>query len=116
METRMHEQVKLYLLIMNDMRSAHIEDVSIVAVSTSLDALQRWEKDQRAPERWKDGRFNKTYSQFTSLEWKNPTNMDPEMYGCNTFCEDGVKTEWVNAEELNRIMGDSKWIFVQEDY
>lgn len=115
METRMHEQVKLYLLIMNDMRSAHIEDVSIVAVSTSLDALQRWEKDQRAPERWRDDRWNKTYSKFTALEWKNPTQMDPELYSTQ-YCEDGVKTEWVNIEELDRIMSSSKWIFVQEDY
>ena len=117
MEIRKHvievEQVKLYILIMNDMRDPKIEMCSIVAVSTSLEALQRWEHDQRAPEQWRDGRYNKTYSHFTDLEWKNPVSMDPD---CLDIFGQGVKIEWIDIRQLEDIMHNNNWIFVNEDY
>lgn len=119
METRKHvidvEQVKLYVLIMNDMRDPKIEMCSIVAVSTSLEALQRWEHDQRAPELWRDGRYGKTYSYLTDLEWKNPVSMDPINYERDPFGQ-GVKIEWIDIRQLEDIMHNNNWIFVNEDY
>ena len=119
METRVQtievEQVKIYRLIMNDMRYPKIEMRDTVAISCSLEAIQKWEQDQRASEMWRDGRYNKTYKGGTALEWKNPVIMEPDHFKYSAF-KQGLKEEWINLDYLNNFMNNPDYIFVPEDY
>ena len=108
MEARSVTEVKLYKLVLNDMRFDHIEDGKIVAISSDYEKLVEWYNSQRAPEMWRDGRWGKFFAQYSPLEWFNPAS-SLELNNTYPFGQ-GISEEWVREESLDRIINDFYFI------
>ena len=63
----------IYALLMNDMRHPHVEDLTVVAVSTDRSELVDLCGRDYAP--WTDGHWYKTYRQGSQLEWFNEADV-----------------------------------------
>ena len=113
METRqiIINQVRVFKLILNDMRAPKVEHCTIVAVSDDYKRLVQWHNQQVAPQAWRDGRWSKTYKKGSDLEWYNiPESTvvnDTNLFG------QGIQDEWIR-EELWETMkkGFDKYIIV----
>ena len=92
METRQITQLRVYKLIMNHV-SDRAEDGTITAISTDYDKLVAWYHSQLAPEKWRDGRFLKTFAEGSPLEWFNPVT-SLELNELGTFGH-GIADEWI---------------------
>ena len=108
METRSMTEVRMYKLVLNDMRFDHIEDSKIVAVSFDYEKLVEWYNSQIAPALWRDGRWGKTFAQNTPLEWCNPAS-SLELNNLYQFGH-GISDEWVREEYIGRIISEYTFI------
>lgn len=103
-------QVRVYKLILNDMRDAHVETCTIAAISTEYEKLVEWYKSQIAPEPWRDGRWHKVFAEGTPLEWYNPVyNLELNAY--DPF-DQGIRDEWVREEVYLDIIGSGHVVVV----
>ncbi len=114
-ETRSIIQVKVWKLILNDMRS-NTEARTLVAFSDDRDKLLEWYGQQIADEKYVDigghyfpskgdfgsiaddnYKYHKTFKPGSPLEWFNPLlNLDePSNYG------HGIFWEWTTDDEIN---------------
>jgi hypothetical protein len=103
MEMRSVREVKIFILKLNDMRSAKIEYSEVAAISTDLDKLKAWYEEQRAPEAYRDGQWNKYFKKGSPLEWYNPGD---------GFCGQGIFSEWVREYEYQSIRGRGNIIII----
>ncbi len=62
----------LWLLQLNDMRSAQIEQLTAVCRAESFDELTAFIARERAPEPYTDGKWSKRFRKGGPLEWFNP--------------------------------------------
>lgn len=108
MVTRTINEVKLYVLVLNNMQAPKIEYGEVVAVSLDYDRLVEWYNSQKAPEMWRDGRWGKTFAKGSPLEWYNPA-YSLELDNTQPFGH-GISTSWVREENLGRIMSEYKFI------
>lgn len=62
-----------FLLILNDMRSVHIETPTIVVAADREEDLEQFMEDCQA-DAWpyRDGHWSKVFKQGSPLEWFNP--------------------------------------------
>jgi hypothetical protein len=65
-----------YALLLNDMRSPNIENISVIRVSDDKQELIDWYKEQEAEQPWRDGKWGKHFKKGSELEWCNPCNLD----------------------------------------
>ena len=97
-ETRTIVQTKVYLLVLNPMTD-RAESGRIAAVSFDKQRLIDFYEAEKAEERYKDGRFQKTFKKLSPLEWYNPLknihSEDPEHFG------QGLFEEWIQEENLD---------------
>lgn len=105
METRTITQVRVYKLILNPM-TANAEAGEIVAISTDYQKLVDWYESQKAPEMWRDGRWNKTFAEGSPLEWYNPDNIELNAPSC--FGQ-GIRDEWVKEETYLGIVNSTRF-------
>ena len=69
----------MYILQLNDMRSANVENLQKVARAETSEELQRL-LDSEKVESYNDGRWHKSYRQGGPLEWYNaPYNFEPSI-------------------------------------
>lgn len=110
METRTYEttEVRVYKLILNDMRSPKIEHCEIVAISTDYNKLVEWYKSQLAPKMWRDGRWGKTFVEGAPLEWFNPAH-SLELNDTRPF-HHGIEDEWIRAEIFYDVINRVRYI------
>ena len=111
METRTYEvkEIKVYKLILNDMRSAKIEYCDIAAFSTDYGKLVEWYKSQLAPEPWRDGRWGKTFKEGSPLEWFNPAG-SLELNDTHSMWQHGIEDEWISMETFNEVKNSFLYI------
>jgi hypothetical protein len=69
----------MWLLYLNDMRSAHIEHLSPAGWAHTKEALAESLAAEKVPSYW-DGRWGKTFRQGGPLEWFNPPTGDDREY------------------------------------
>lgn len=68
-----------YALLMNNMQSPNVENISIVKIADTKQELIDWYKAQEAEKSWTDGRWGKHFKKNSELEWYNPIhNLDVE--------------------------------------
>jgi hypothetical protein len=72
-------RVNVWLLQLNDMRSAQIEALTAVCRASSMDALNQLIARERAPEPYMDGKWSKRFRAGGPLEWFNPPS-SPECF------------------------------------
>ena len=106
METRTVTQVRVYKLILNDMRDAHVETCTIAAISTEYEKLVEWYNSQLAPKVWRDGRWGKTFVEGSPLEWYNPA-ADLELNAYDPFNQ-GIRDEWVSEEVYLDVINNNR--------
>lgn len=113
MEIRSIEQVKLYGLIMNDMRSSNIEIVSVALIAYSLQELEDFYKSQKV-ETYKDENWTKCFKKDGPLEWKNPV-YSLDQYATVSFAGDGLTEEWINQTDLLSLINSNEIFFIGEN-
>lgn len=101
-ETRLNPQVKVWKLVMNDMR-CHTEHAQLVAVSDDKDKLVSWYRDQMAEMTYSDPGINqfsggptnwhKTFKKGSLLEWFNAVDVDQV-----SLYNHGFLFEWVDEK------------------
>jgi hypothetical protein len=62
-----------YALVLNDMRSPNVENISTVKMSQDKQELIDWYNSQLT-DPWKDGRWGKSFKKDSQLEWYNPVH------------------------------------------
>jgi hypothetical protein len=77
----------MWILVLNDMRSAQIEMTKPVAVAESRDALESFIENEA--ESWRDGQWRKSFRKGSPLEWFNPP-----FFGGEAFQDIGTKEDW----------------------
>lgn len=90
MQTRQLEQVLVYKLCLNDMRSSKIEVTDLVAIATSKNKLEAFLQDNKV-ELYRDGNWGKTFKKDSPLEWYN----EPFSYEWQ-----GILEQWISLEDL----------------
>jgi hypothetical protein len=90
METRAIKEGKLYLLVLNDMRSDKIEYSKIAAAATTMETLENFIKEQTV-EPYKNEGWGKYYKKDGPLEWYNTPF---ESFG------QGIKEDWFNLDSI----------------
>lgn len=110
METRTLEQVKIYTLVLNDMRSAKIENLTLTPyIATEMEVLEEWVESQMSDGKWQDGNWSKVFKKGSELEWFNrPSDLD----GLNNEFGEGIRWEWVEQEQLEILLEDKRVIDV----
>lgn len=105
MEKRTVEEVKIYMLFLNDMRSARIQNRSFVAIAFDKQKLSDWYDEQKAAEIYEDGQWRKTFKKDSYLEWFNPPfgNWQDYSYG-HGVNEQWVSLDWINKQQENGIL------------
>ncbi len=81
----------MWILFMNDMRSAKIEYIEAVARSETKEGLLSFMEGEKV-ETYRDGNWSKSYKQGGSLEWKNPPF---DFEHDNTFLDLGTRDEFI---------------------
>lgn len=110
METRQVTELKVFLLIMNNMRG-NTEGKTLVAISDDKDKLVSWYNSQKAPERYKEvgaSSFESHGSEHTwhksfipgPLEWYNPIDNFSEL----NHWGHGIQEDWVLMDDWNKGM------------
>ena len=105
-ETRTIEEVKIHLLVMNNM-TQNMEHGDTVAYSFDRDKLIQWKYDQLALGPWKDEGpnyfgnggtkiYHKVYRKESILEWYNPINDN----SINNF-NHGIVEKWIQEKYIN---------------
>lgn len=102
------KEVRVYKLILNDMRSPKIEMSEIVALSTDYQKLVDWYTSQIAPEGWRDGQWYKSFAEGSPLEWYNPAS-SLELNANYPFGQ-GISDEWITEDIL--INGISRYLYI----
>jgi hypothetical protein len=106
METRLIQETKIYILVMNMMRSSNYENSTMVAYSFGKLKLIDWYLSQKCecyqdpfPEFDNpDKKYSKHFQKGSPLEWYNILNdFTPNHYG------HGIQEFWINDEQLNNI-------------
>lgn len=69
----MAREMTVYVLMMNDMRSSNIENLSAVRQGSDRAELRAWHDALRVLP-YKDGRWCKTFVKDSPLEWFNPVD------------------------------------------
>ncbi len=105
-ETKMVEEVKVHLLIMNPM-TGNTENTQLIALSLDKDKLKEWYEAEIAPESYKDDgpnmfsgpatkSYHKIFKKGSVMEWMNPVaNWDKlDHHGL------GVHEEWTKEENI----------------
>ena len=64
------QEKTLFVLFLNDMRSAHIEDLRVVAWAEDREKLEAFIETETVKS-YQDGRWRKTFRQGGPLEWFN---------------------------------------------
>ena len=64
----------VYVLMLNDMREPNIENLTAVAASEDRQELVDLHEANRDP--WMDGKWGKTFTKDSPLEWYNPGDMN----------------------------------------
>ena len=101
METRNITQVRVFVLVLNDMRFPKIEMGRIVAVSTSYEKLVELYNSNKAESQYSenvnDYNWNKTFKKDSVLEWYNPVYSLELNY--NDEFGHGIHDEWLDMEK-----------------
>lgn len=105
METRVLHQVKIYKLVLNDMRSPKIEHTEIAAVATTPRALTEFMEREREPESYSDGTWGKVFRKGGPLEWYNSPF---DSLG------QGIQEEWVSEETFESFV-KPRYLFIEEE-
>lgn len=109
METRVVEEVRVYVLVCNPVTD-RAEEGHVCAISTNYDALVRWYREQLAAEPYRDGSFLKRFRRNSDLEWYNPIRSSklnaPDPFG------HGIKDQWVKMDDLHKLR--HRFTFVEE--
>lgn len=93
----------MFVLLLNDMRSAKVEMVAPVARSESRDELMAF-MSRHTVEPYRDGRWYKTFRQGSILEWFN--TMD-----CFGRIEDmGTENDWIEQNVRAAVDGWREFI------
>jgi len=71
METRSVNQIKIFSLHLNDMRSSKIEILNTVAVACSEQRLRDFMEEHLAEEPYRDEHWSKVFKKGSPLEWYN---------------------------------------------
>jgi hypothetical protein len=61
-----------YALLLNNMQSPNIENISIVKIADTKQELIDWYESQEADKGWTDGQWHKHFKKGSDLEWFNP--------------------------------------------
>ena len=113
METRQVSEVKVYMLVLNNMRG-NTEDTNVAAVSYDKEILIDWYKSQLAPEPYIDEdvpsfpchgsshKWSKVFKKESLLEWYNPcASLDTiDGYGV------GMHSHWVEEFGLEERLSE----------
>lgn len=111
METRTTTEVRIFKLILNPM-TANAEAGNIVAISTSYDKLVEFYSSELAEERYKDGRWNKTFKKNSPLEWYNP--LTALELNIDSIFGHGIFDEWVREKTWDKIRNSRDFIVIEE--
>ena len=112
METRIVEQVKIFKLILNDMRSSNIEIGTLTPhISHTRQGLIDYLVGEEAESVWTDdssqGRmWGKSFKKGSDLEWYNkPAGFDE----LNSYGQ-GIDEEWIDKTLLYELIENGKCI------
>lgn len=94
-EKRTIEQTKIYFLVMNDMRSAQIENAGMAAWSDDKEKLVAWYNEQL--DGWRDGDWGKAFRKDSPLEWRNPVNLEKIHMG------QGLFAQWIDDIAISKM-------------
>lgn len=102
METRTIKQVRIWKLILNDMRSPKIEYTKIAVIGYTAEEVMNYYKSNRC-EYWKDGQWGKSFKQGSLLEWFNPEDDVFGHIGELNGWRCGLIDEWVDEDVWNNM-------------
>lgn len=105
MEKRVMEEVKLYKLVMNPI-TANAETGCIVAISTEIENLERFLKEQEGPFPFRDSSGYQHFFKEGPLYWYNPLMMSARCWG------HGIQSEWVYVETYNELRNSGQYMFI----
>lgn len=118
------KQVKLYILVLNNMRS-RFEDTSIVAVSTGINPLVNFMEAEKAPELYVDEEdtnmigcpLRKTFLKGSPLEYFNPTGYsyspsDIQEIHTTYAGQTGIFYQWIDEYSLDIVK--QRYHFIEE--
>lgn len=112
METRQlppRTQIKIWKLIMNDMRMSQIEQSEIVAISEDRQKLINLVESEKC-EPYTDEGWGKSFKKGGKLEWKNSFHHRGDYL--DTSFRHGIIEEWVDDEIFhNQVKTDERYIF-----
>jgi len=128
METKLVEQVKIYKLVLNPMRSS-TEDGKMVAISYSKEKLLDWYKSEMAEKDYvEEGtpsfdcqgdshQWRKTFKKGSVLEWYNPINLfDRNSIEGLKHYGHGIQEQWTFQEQFESFVSESKEIiYIKEN-
>ena len=106
-ETRLVEEVKVYLLVMQPM-TGNAENTSLEAASFEKQKLIDWHNEQKVelyndegPDNFGDGSkcYRKQFRKGGPLEWMNP--IDTPYFSPGTWGH-GIHEQWIEEENINR--------------
>ena len=102
-------KVKIYCLILNDMRSSNIENKRYIACSFEKEILEKLLESEKADSPYRDGNWYKIYKKDSVLEWCNEAS---EFWG------QGIKEEWIeydfNPEEAVEAIENQGIKFIKD--
>ena len=111
METRTITEVRLFLLIMNNVHD-RAESCTITAVSYDYHKLVDWYNSQKADKPYRseydNNMYYKVFKEGSSIEYFNSL-FTLELNELSPFGQ-GIKDEWVNIEQLSSIR--SRFLFI----
>lgn len=85
----------MWVLRLNDMRAANIENLTLVATATEREALERHVAGEKV-ELYRDGQWAKVFRKGGPMEWFNdPWNVE------EAYIYAGTRDEWANTAAEN---------------
>ena len=103
METRTVEEVKIYTLVLNDIRSTNIEIGTLTPhIAYEKEDLIAYIKGEA--ESWQEGNWNKFFKKGSDLEWFNGlSNVEKlDAYG------HGIGEQWIKKEDLKALISSER--------
>jgi len=99
MEKRTVEQVKIYTLVLNDIRATNIE-IGTLTPHVAYEQQHLIDFIKGEVESWKDGSWNKSFKKGSDLEWYNGlANVeDRDKFG------HGVNWEWIGVKKVEELI------------
>lgn len=104
MEKRVMEEVKLYKLVMNPV-TANAETGNIVAISTEIERLEYFLKEQESLFPFRDASGYVHFYKEGPLYWYN----QPTFGSCWGH---GIQSEWVYVETYNELRNSGQFLFI----